>query len=49
MVGKKCNSTKEELETSVQDWLRTQAATWCEDGVGKPVARYDIAGDYAEK
>lgn len=42
-----------ELQTSVQTWLKTQAATFYNEGIGKLVPRYDkclnLSGDYVEK
>lgn len=52
-LGQQRFNTNEELKTSVQDWLTTQAATWYEEGIQKLVPRYDkclnIGGDYVEK
>lgn len=42
-----------ELQTSVETWLKTQAAPFYDEGIGKLVPRYDKclnrSGDYVEK
>ena len=43
----------EDLQHAVMDWLNSQAAVWCEEGISKLVSRYDkclnVQGDYVEK
>ncbi|GBM96265.1 hypothetical protein AVEN_134449-1 [Araneus ventricosus] len=45
--------TTDELQTSVQNWLKTQATAFYDEGIGKLVPRYDKCmnwnGDYVEK
>jgi hypothetical protein len=45
--------TKEELMDGVNNWLNTLAAPWFDEGLQKPVSRYDkclnVDGNYVEK
>ena len=42
-----------ELQAGVNEWLKSQAATFYDDGINKRVHRYDkclnLNGDYVEK
>ena len=42
-----------ELQAGVNEWLKSQAANFCDDGINKLVHRYDkclnLNGDYVEK
>jgi len=42
-----------ELQADVNEWLKSQAATFYDDGINKPVHHYDkclnLNGDYVEK
>ncbi|GBL87308.1 Histone-lysine N-methyltransferase SETMAR [Araneus ventricosus] len=52
-LGGQIFATDNELQTSVQNWLKTQAAAFYDEGIGKLVPRYDKCmnrnGDYVEK
>ena len=49
----KWHADDEDLQHAVVDWLNSQAAVWYEEGISKPVSRYDkclnVQGDYVEK
>ena len=46
-------STDNELQTTVENWLKAQAAAFYDEGIGKLVSRYEKClsrgGDYVEK
>ncbi|GBO26654.1 Histone-lysine N-methyltransferase SETMAR [Araneus ventricosus] len=52
-LGGQIFATDNELQTSVQNWLKIQAAAFYDEGIGKLVPRYDKCmnrnGDYVEK
>lgn len=52
-LGGRHFGTDDELQTSVENWLKAQAAAFYEEGIGKLVSRYDKrlnrSSDYVEK
>ncbi|GBO38699.1 Histone-lysine N-methyltransferase SETMAR [Araneus ventricosus] len=52
-LGEQIFATDNELQTCVQNWLKTQAAAFYDEGIGKLVPRYDKCMnrncDYVEK
>jgi hypothetical protein len=46
-------SSDDEVKTAEQHWVKTLAADFFDDGIQKPVPRYDkclsFGGDYVEK
>ncbi|GBM92555.1 Histone-lysine N-methyltransferase SETMAR [Araneus ventricosus] len=52
-LGGQIFTTDNELQTSVQNWLKTQAAAFYDEGIGKLVPSYDKCmnrnGDYVKK
>ena len=52
LAGKR-QADDEDLQHAVVDWLNSQAAVWCEEGINKLVSRYDkclsVQADYVEK